>query len=188
MGLFDRLFGRYRKSGQSQPDQASSMNMGLRDLKTGALLDYDLQTWEVSGVYHYQWENNFTTKEYKLESGKEVIFLHLEEDDKLECSIARKVPLNEIDPRLRRHIEKHDEPFEEIEYQGKTYYRTEENLGHFSEEGKSGSSKLVSWDFEDESEEYFVNIERWGESDFEAAAGVYADVYEFSNFLPPSGH
>jgi hypothetical protein len=182
MGFFDRLFN--RDKGKSQPASYDSTRLGLEDLKRGFMLDYDLQTWQVTAVYYYDWGNNFVTTELQLESGSDLLYLHLEKDDELECSVARKVPLNEIDPRLRKQISEHDAPFDEITYQGRQYFLTEESLGMFWEEGKEGKSRLVSWDFEDRSEEYFINIERWGETDFEAAAGVYADLHEFSNILP----
>lgn len=186
MNIFQRFFGRSRKQSERDRRTDANVDMGLRELRPGALLDYDLHTWEVTAVYHYEWENHFTTKEYKLESGQDVVFLHLEEDDELLCSVARKLSLAALDPQLQAYIEQHDEPYRELTYQGRTYYRKEENLGYLSQEGRSGRSRLVSWDYEDSSEDHFINVERWGETDFEAAAGVYADHYEFSNFLPPS--
>ena len=84
MGLFDR----FKKKEEPSYDPT---NISVRDLDMGFVLDYDMKTWVVKGVYDYDWGDNFFTREYKIDSGEEQLFLSVEDDDELEIVFLRKI-------------------------------------------------------------------------------------------------
>ena len=178
MGLFDR----FKKK---EPDYDPG-NITIRDLKKGFFVDYDLQTWEVNEAYSYDWGDNYFTKEFQLTSASDQIYLHIDENDDLELTVAKKVKLRVIDEDLPEEIVKNEHPPKKINFKGKTYYRDGENQGYFSDKPDNDDSwtELISWDYYDEEEENFINIEQWGEREFEASYGVVAKEFQFSNIIP----
>lgn len=177
------VFSRFFKKKKEEPSYDPS-NLRLTDLKKGYMVDYDLKSWQVTGEYEYDWGGGFISKEYKLDSGTESLYLHIEDDDELEISLSRKVGIRRFEEDVKACFRDQDEPPQTVTLDGKTYHREEESLGHFRDTSREGWSEMISWTYEDDDEEYFVNIERWGEEEFEASHGVYADEYEFSNILP----
>jgi hypothetical protein len=142
-------------------------------------------------IYEYDWGNNFYAKEYKLDSGDEIKFLYVDDDDELTLSIAEKVNVMSINKNLKHDILEDDEPMKQIDYNGTTYYLSRESLGHCRDwednpDHDDSWSKLVSWEFLDETEKKFISIERWGEYEIEAATGMYIEEFEISNIIPVS--
>ncbi|MFA0963270.1 DUF4178 domain-containing protein [Roseivirga sp. BDSF3-8] len=177
--IFSRFFGKKKQEPEYDPS-----DLRITDLKKGFVVDYDLKTWQVTAEYEYDWGGGFFTKEYKLDSGTESLYLHIEDDDELELSLSRKVGIRRFEEDIRAHFADDDLPPESVTLEGKTYHRIEESLGYFRDVSREGWSELASYTYEDDDEETFVNIERWGEEEFEASYGTYADEYEFSNILP----
>lgn len=182
MALFDKWFGK------KEEDTRDSSKLSVVDLRVGDFVDYFMKSWEVREVFRYDWGNNDFTHEYQLFDGTETIFLHVEEDDELELSIARSVSLNTINPMLRNTIISEDEPPASIEFDGTTYFKQEEAQGHVTEDGEDNehASAFISWDYCDRLEKKLLTIERHGEQEFDAFVGEYVEKYEFSNIIPKS--
>ena len=67
----------------------------LSKLKTGFMVDYDMQTYVVAGYNKYQWNEGGVTDEWELKSGDETWFLErTQEDGEVEWSLCRKLPLS----------------------------------------------------------------------------------------------
>ncbi len=181
--VFKRLFN-ITKAARNKEGTGDALDYNVTNLKKGYILDYDLKTWEVSACYEYDWGDGYYTHEYKLDAGGKALFLHVEVDDEIECSISTKIKVQSLASGIIDQIMDNDEPPRELVFEGKKYIRTEESLGHFRNLDGSNREKFVSWTFEDEKGEEFVNIERWGEEEFEAAKGHYIETYEISNILP----
>lgn len=177
--MFSRFFNKKKEEPAYDPS-----DLRLTDLKKGFMVDYDLQSWQVMAEYEYDWGGGFISKEFKLDSGSESLYLHVEEDDELELSISKKAGIKRFEEDIRAHFSEHDEPPKAVTLDGKQYHRTEESAGYFRDASREGWSEMISWTYEDDDEEAFVNIERWGEEEFEASQGVYAREFEFSNILP----
>ena len=177
--FFDKITGK--------EDEPSYFDLKLTDLKMGFLVDYDMKSWEVTGVYEYDWGNNFFTKEYRLNSGDDLIFVHLEDDDELSISVSRKEKVMKMGADVKPLIIKTDNPPNRIYYNNKNYFLAEDSQGYFREVGSEDWSEFVSWEFTNEDETEFINLERWSESDIEGSVGRYAQEFEFSNFLPREG-
>ena len=181
MGLFDF----FKKKGGSHYDPT---NIKISDLQEGFVLEYDLKTWVVKEVYEYDWGDSYFTREYKLDSGDEVVYLHSEYDDELFLTVTKKVKILSIDEDLPDHIVEHERPPKKITYNGKIFYMDSESPGYFK--NLSDQSKdwieMISWDYYDDEDKEVINIEQWGEREFDAAYGKVVKEFEFSNILPGS--
>lgn len=175
MGIFD--FFKKKK-------EETKLDYTLNDLKQGYMVDYFMKTWEVKKVYHYDWGNNFHSKEFFLDAGNEDMYLSVENDDKLVCAIWKKVNIFEIDSNLVNRITAEDDAPNQLVYNNKTYYRTESAQGTCTTEGDDQESELVNWMYVNSETKELISIDRWGEEEFDAAIGNYVNEYEFSNILP----
>ncbi|MGB0430472.1 MAG: DUF4178 domain-containing protein [Bacteroidia bacterium] len=164
--------------------QYDSLNIRVTDLALGYLFDYDLKTWEVKEEYEYDWGNENYTKEYKVTSGTEEKYLSVEVDDEIELAIWDKVSPIAIDRNLPKYIVENDEPPREVNLGGITYIRTEESNGYWRNTKSSNWDGFVNWDYENTDGDKMLSIERWGDEEFEAAAGKVVKEFEISNILP----
>ena len=156
----------------------------LSKLKVGYLLDYDLKTWEVAAHNRCDWGESEYSEEWELRSGNESVFLEREEDDEVEWTLTRKIPVDDLGKGIVDYIKKHDDPPDEVNYKGKKYHLEESNGGRFHKGGKDAYDEFLSWDYIDESDEYVLTIEQWSETSFEAGHGKYVEEYQFTNILP----
>lgn len=175
MGIFD--FFKKNK-------EEVKVSYNLNELKKGFLVDYFLKTWEVKKVYTYDWGNNFISNEYFLDAGNESMYLSVEDDDKLICSIWNKIGIEEISSSLANSITKNDEAPDRVDYKGKTYYRNESSMGLCYEDDDENGSELVNWMYVEPTSKDLLSIDRWGEEEYGAATGKYVKEIEFSNILP----
>jgi len=155
----------------------------LSKLKVGYLVDYDMKTWTVSGYNKYN-VDGFVTDEWELSSGRDKIYLERDEDDEVTWSISRKMPIGAIDGGIKKYIMEHDDPPEQITVKGKKYYMDESGAGFMYKNGLGRGIEFIFWTFVDDDDKQFINIEQWGETEFEAAEGLYVEEYYFSNILP----
>lgn len=181
MGFFDDLFGKKKK----EEEAVDPLDIKLSKLKKGYILDYDLSSWEVKEVYNYDWGDHFFTREYKLFNGKDTRFLHVEEDDELELIMSEKVKPTTVDPDLPDYVEKHGHPPKKIHFKGIEYRLEGESPGYFNEDEKEAQwVEHISWNYYDEDEVNTLNIEQWGEREFEASIGRVVKEFEISNITP----
>ncbi len=179
MGLFDF----FKK--KEEPDY-DPLNVKVTDIKKGFVIEYDLKSWIVKEEYEYDWGNNFFSKEFKLDSGDDSIFLSLEDDDELEISVSKKIRIRSIDEDLPEYIMEHEHPPKKIYYKGVKYLKDSENPGYFRDlaDKEKNWSEFISWDYFDEEEKNTICIEQWGEKEFEASIGKTVKEFEISNILP----
>lgn len=206
--FFDKFKGKNKKRPEEEEFPLLPEEITLWDLKKGYMLDYEARTWEVKGVYQYDWGRSGKTTEYKLHDGIEIIFMHLDQEDgELVITMSQKIKMGELGyPRqnesglgfrvksdavntvggqqIRNAIMQNDVPPKEIVYQGTTYYMTEESEGYFRDLDERERYRFIEWSFEDNSEEKCISISRWSETELEVSAGVYAQDFEISNILP----
>ncbi len=183
MGLFDFFQGFFKKK-EADYDPT---NLSVHDLKLGFMLDYDLKTWEIKEVYEYDWGNGFFTHEYKLDSGEEVQYLHVEQDDDLELTMSKKVKIRSIDEDIPEEIINNQIPPKKLFYKNKKFFRDNETPGYFRNANNNSEDawlEFISWDYFDENAEEFITIEQWGEREFEASFGRRIKEFEISNILP----
>lgn len=180
-------FGWFKKKKEEEENQEQydSTNVPLNRLKKGTFIDYDLETYQVNGVFEYDWGDNYYADEFMLVSSDKTIYLYVEEGDGIECSIFEKININAIEGDIAEHIIETESPPRKIIYEGETYFRQSENLGHFRNADTEAWAEMVSWTYYDKSEEKILNIEQWGEEDFSASVGYYEDDFKFGNIIMP---
>ena len=178
MGWLDFL----KKDKKKDPDPLSDLT--LSNLQVGYMVDYDMKTWEVKAYHYYDWGGGELSYEWQLESVDDALYLEREADDEDVWSISRKISVSRLDPGIKGHIRKHEDPPDEIAFEETTYYLEESGSGHFFKDGKGSGEKFFVWDYEDDSGKKFISIERWGENDFDASVGTVVEEYQFTNILP----
>jgi len=159
-------------------------DLTIPNLKKGWVLDYDGKTWEVVAVHRYNWGDGAPTREWELRSGRETIFLEYEAGEGENFIVSRYIPIGKIDGNLKTYLTTHEDPPERITCQGVTYYLDEEGGGLFLEDSIGPEQEFLFWDFVDDSEDKFITIEQWGETEVEAYEGAYEQGYHFTNILP----
>ncbi len=179
MGLFDR----FKKKDKERVDYS---NLTVLDIEKGGMFDFELSTWMVQDEYTYDWGNECFSKEYKISNGEESLFMSVDDDDDIEIALLKKIKPRSIDENLPETIIKDGIPPRKLEYKSIIFLLDEERPGYFKgvDEEEEAWEELISWDYYDESEEYVLTVERWGENSFEAAFGRSISEHSISNILP----
>lgn len=164
------------------------MDMTLTDLEVGDFVDYFMQSWEVKEISSYDWGNNDFSIEYRLNNGKDTLYVSVSESDGEDISVSTPRELWDIKPDIRKHFREHSDPVTSIELKGKTYELHEESQGHFADrqerDQESAWQPFVSFDYFDQKRENSISIVQLGNYTFEAYTVAQAKSYEFSNFVP----
>lgn len=208
--FFDKFKG---KKKQKTEEFLLPEDITLWDLKKGYMLDYDFKTWEVKGVYEYDWGRTGKSTEYKIFDGTEYLSMGVDEQEgELLISMSYKIKISDLQGKMntassggsglgfqtkssaltttgggqaiRNSILQHGTPPKEISYEGTTYYMDEESEGFFRDLDERERFRFIEWHYEDPTEEKFITISRWSETELEVYAGVYAQDFEVSNILP----
>ena len=154
----------------------------LDKLKVGYLVDYDLQTWQVTGYARYTFsEKDDSVEEWELTAAGEQRYLERADGA---WSLSRKIAIGDIDGDIRRHILDHEDPPERIVFKGTEYHLDGAFSGRMFPDGKGTGNELFRWEFLNEAETGFVGLEQWGETEFAAATGVVVEEYQFEHILP----
>ena len=157
----------------------------LSKLKTGFMVDYDMQTYVVAEYNKYQWNEGGVTDEWELNSPCETWCVYrTQERIEVEWSMCRKLPISELEGDIAGEIERNEDPPEVVVFQGKQFTFEEDDIGEFFRGGSGEALSFVSWDYEDEAEEQFLTIEQWGETKFDMQVGFKVEEYQFTNILP----
>lgn len=183
MGVLD-WFSRRGKSATIPKDIDPLHDLSLSKLRVRYLVDYDMKTWEVVAHNRYDFGDGYGSEEWELRSATETLFLEREEDDEVEWSLARKIPIGAIDGDVRKHILEHDDPPSRIVLDGVLYHLDSSGPGRIRRGGTAEPEGFIYWDFIDRDDKRQVTIEQWGETEFEASAGHSVEEYQFSNILP----
>jgi len=172
----------FRKSKKDGPDPLSDLS--LSELGVGYLVDYDMKTWEVSARNYYEWGGGDISREWQLKSVDDVVYLEKESDDEDEWSLNRKIPFNRLDSEIREKIIETGDPPDEIVFEDISYYIEEMSGGQFYANSKGSGKEMLRWSYEDDEGRRYLDIEQWGEEDFEASVGEPVEEYQFTNILP----
>ncbi len=157
----------------------------LAKLKTGFMVDYDMQTYCVAGYNKYQWNEGGVTDEWELKSANETWFLERsEEDGEVEWSLCRKLSVSELEGDVASEIVRNEDPPEVVVFQGNRFTFEEDDIGEFFRGGSGEALSFVAWDYEDELGKQFLTIEQWGETKFDMQVGFKVEEYQFTNILP----
>ena len=169
--------------GRGDDEEETFQDYTLSSMKPGYMVDYDLRTWEVTSYQTYDYDG-FITREWELVQGKEIRLLERAEDDgRIEWTFTGRIEINQVEEPVIDHIVTHDDPPETITYQGRSYHAVESSAGLMREQGEGEGAEFVSWSYEGENDRLLF-ITQWGERDFKAYEGIYAEEYQFTDILP----
>jgi hypothetical protein len=175
-------FNFFKKKKQADYDP---INIQVTDLHVGFIFEYDLKSWQVTEEYTYDWGDNYFSKEFKISSGSDILFLSVDEDDIVELTLQRKIKLSSIEGDIEREIIRDKTPPSKIVYKGVDYYRDSESPGYFKQENSDKDwLEMISWSYYNEEEDRVLTIEQWDEREFEASHGKVIKEYEISNIMP----
>ena len=175
-------FGFFKKKKESDYDP---LNITVKDLRTGFILEYDMGQWEVIGESTYDWGDNSYSKEYKITDGKDTFFMSVEEDDEIELVLYEKMKVGQLDGDIAGEIIKNQLPPAEIRYKGMVFKRENESPGYYKDEDVGTDwIEFINWQYYDEDEKHVLSIEQWEEKEFEASFGTIIQEYEITNILP----
>jgi hypothetical protein len=176
MSLFKRLFGLGKTDNED-----TNIDYGVKDLKKGYILDYDLTNWEVQDVAVYTWDNGAKDFEYTISNGKERLYLNYCSDD-ASVSIYRDAKVKNVLPNVRTEIKYHGEPESPFSYAGRVY----NNAGSGAAKVKSLTEtyEMENWLFEDEDEELLISVNKYQDGSVDLYTGKHLDQFAVSNILP----
>ena len=95
--------------------------------------------------------------------------------------------IRKVKEDLPDYIELNEAPPSRLSFDGTDYILWEESPGYFKSghpDEKGDWEEMISWDYFDESEKKYLNIEQWSEREFEAYVGVVIKPFEITNILP----
>jgi hypothetical protein len=179
MGLFDFL--------KKDKPHYDPNNITVKDLEVGFVFEYDLRTWRVDQSASYDWGKGLFSREYKITDGKEWFFLSVDDEEEIFLTLTNKVMIRKVKEDLPDYIELNEAPPSRLSLDGVDYLLGEESPGYFKSghpDEKGDWEEMISWDYFNESEEKYLNIEQWSEREFEAYIGVVIKPFEISNILP----
>ncbi len=170
---------------RQKPQKADPLEeLTLSKLKAGYFVDYDLKTWEVTACNYYDFGEGDISYEWQLKSSEETVYLELETDDEECWSLSRKIPFGRLGADIKEHILGQDNPPDEIAFEGTAYFLDETGGGHFYKGHEGPGQEFLRWSYMDDSGNKLLDIEQWGETDFEASIGEIVEEYQFINILP----
>lgn len=169
------MFGFFKKK------QEPIVEATLNNLTIGATLEYDMQSWVVEEVYRYVWENNFKSREYKVNNGSKTYFLEVDNDNNI--SLTSPIAIEKVAPNFKQEVLDTSTVPVNLIYNSEIYKLTEESFGNYQKIGNEGWSELTSWLFWNDKDE-FICIERWSQFEFEAHLGKKINPFAIDNLLP----
>lgn len=179
--LFSSLFG---KKEEEEPSVDPFEDLVLPKMKAGYLVDYDSRTWEVLAHHTHDTGDGFHGDDWELRSDSDMRYLTRVEADGSYWTWTRKVPIGMIDARLKKHIQQHGDPPEQLEFESVVYTMQSYGGAKFFRNGSGPEIPYLYWDYEDDERVDVLSIMQWGDIEFEAYVGHYVEEYQFTNILP----
>jgi len=176
---FKKWFGDKGGDGESQ----SYVEHTLASMGVGFLVDYDLKTWEVTGVGTYDYDG-YQTEEWELTADAEVHFLERAlQDGSASWTMSRAIDFNAIEGDIAATVAATGDPPESVRLEGLDYAGEESDAGLFRAGGEGEGREFVSWSYAS-ADGQLLFISQWGEREFSAYAGIPVEEYQFTDILP----
>jgi len=177
------VFGWFKK--KEEEPHFDPVDIKISDLRVGFLVDYQFKTYEVKDEFEYDWGDDHFTYEFKLiSSDNDVLFLHIDNDEELILSVSKPVPVGKLTPDIKHYIMANDSAPSKLSLDDINYYQDSEDPGYYRNTKDETFDEFISWTFLDDSGKKFIEIEQWGEKEFEASVGEYVSEFDFSQILP----
>jgi hypothetical protein len=174
----------FKKKNEEEQPHYDPTNIKVIDIRKGWLFDYDDKTWEVMEEFEYDWSDNIFTYEYKIQSGAEILYMFIEENQGVFCTFTTKIKFARLGEAVEAHLLDYHKPPATITYEGIKFLRERESPGFFRSLEDEDSVEVVLWEYFDEAETRILLIHQWDETDFEASIGVIESEDAVMNILP----
>ncbi len=161
-------------------------NLGVENLKTGYLLDYDYKTWKVTSEQQFDWDSGMSEKGFCLVSDLDRRNIYLrKESGHLEVIETKDLSIHAIDSNLERELVTHGRPVNVVTYNGLPYYRENGKEGWcFQMPDENSGRKVKVWEYMNEQRDLVIRLEQYGESQFRTSVGKVTSAVKFSEILP----
>jgi len=155
----------------------------LATMRVGFLVDYDLKTWEVTGVGTYDYDG-YHTEEWEMTADRQVHFLERAiEDGRAVWTLSHAIDFNAIEGDIVAAVAATGDPPESVRFAGLEYVGEESGAGLYRAGGEGEGREFVSWSFA-AADGQLLFISQWGEREFSAFAGIAVEEYQFTDILP----
>ena len=177
-------FPKPRKLHPIDPDSIT-----LESLQLGYMLEHKTDTYEVVNEHQCDWDDQTTTKVYKLREvgGINSIFLISQrEGNALMVYKTQPVNIFALKEDLDQEIQEYKRPSNILRYQDHTYFREYSRTGfNFNMEMlKQPPQEIVSWKYFDDVRKRIIRIDKLGEHEYQAFVGEMVVPGEFYNVMP----
>lgn len=180
------MFGFFKKKPKDTPHYDPT-NISISDMRKGWFVDYDDKTWQAVEEYEYDWGKNRFSYEFMLQNGDgETLYLSLMERDGLECTMTQKLRFGTLPQaeEIEDSVQRTDKPPRELIINNIRFYRERETPGYFRNIDKEEFSEFIVWEYRDDSELYILEVEQWGDDEFELYIGRMVPERQLSNITP----
>jgi hypothetical protein len=162
------------------------MRPSVESLKLSYLIDYNFKTWQVVGEIQYDWSNAGSEREFRLASGNEVVIFTLKREGMyLNCYVGNLVNILSIDQTIDTQINQYGNPPAQISQGDFTLFRDNRFDGlAFDKSTGATPTKVVVWDYYDNTRKIRLRIEQSGKQTFKAVLAQAANEIDFSDILP----
>ena len=155
----------------------------LATMQVGFLVDYDLKTWEVTGIGTYDYDG-YRTEEWELTAGSDVYFLErARADGRTVWTLSHAIDFNAIEGDIAAAVAATGDPPESLRFEGLEYAGEESDAGIYCADGEGEGREFVSWSYA-ATDGQLLFISQWGEREFSAYAGIVVEEYQFTDILP----
>lgn len=163
-----------------------SRPLTVLDIRKGSTLDYDFTNWKAVGEHNYYWGEDTYSRLFTLSARGKTIYLEIDdEEEEMGLAVFEKIPVHRIAQDFPRLYKQGNIP-QTLDYNQKTYHFVSEDPGEWRDRGEGGDWETFTvWDYEDETGEQLLSIERWEGDEWEAYAGHTIEEHEISNITRP---
>ncbi|MDH5721555.1 MAG: DUF4178 domain-containing protein [Spirochaetia bacterium] len=173
----------------TEPDN-SGQELLIQNVRQGAVIhlraigadmeDFDLK---VIGRHVYK-QGNYEWYELECDKGGEKVWIDLEDDDEIELAIGmRKLKLNDLKITTSDLTHMDDEEEGSFTFEGETYYLEDSDSAVFLRNGEEAKAeKLYYWDFESDSGDKFIGVEKWGNKEYSVTLSESIDLNQVTVF------
>ena len=179
-GIFFFFKNQQKANSQAKPKRLKPYGedeLRIENVKGGAVIhlsgigkemeDFDLKV--VAKHTYRQGESSWY--ELECDRGEDKVWIDMEEDDELELAIClKKLKLRDIGVS-KEELDKMDDDEEgKFQYDGITFYLEDSDPAVFYRySDDKNAEKYYYWDFEADSEDKFIGIEKWSNGDYDVS-------------------
>ena len=177
MSFFKKLFSK-----NTEAPYEPKIEYTVADLKTGFILFYEDENWEVEETVTYFWEQGSKEFEHTIFNGKNRFYLNYSPSD-ARISLFWEARFGDVWSEAKQKMRQKTISYSDsFAFEGKTY--TFSGNGEANVETSSESYFVENWLFENEQEERLISFNKYEDDSLSVFTGKRLKKHEISNILP----